>query len=181
MLTLFILIIFFIGIYTGVRRGLILQLVYTFGYIFSFFFAKEYYVLLAEKLEMLVPYPQAGISDSMPFYNEMQVLHLDNAFYKALAFLIILSVGWLITRIIGRMLHSLAFLPVIKQLNSLGGGVLGFLMQYAGVFLFLYFLTLLPLDFIQDQLNDSELATWMITKTPYLSKTIYQWWLGVLS
>lgn len=181
MLTLVIMIILFIGIYSGVRRGLVLQFVYTLGYIISFFIAHEYYQTLAEKLEMLIPYPQPGIGESMPFYTELQVLHLDIAFYHALAFLIMIGIGWFLTRIVGHMLNSLTYVPVIKQLNSLGGGILGFIMQYAGIFLLLYFLTLIPLDFIQDLLDQSKLATWIVTKTPFLSQTIYEWWLGMIS
>lgn len=173
--------ILFIGIYSGVRRGLILQLIYTAGYVITFFTAKEYYVTLADKLEMLVPYPQPGIGESMLFYNELQVLHLDVAFYNALAFLIIIAIGWFLTRIVGHMLSSLTFVPVIKQLNSIGGGILGFVMQYAGIFLILYFLTLIPLDFIQNLLEQSKLATWIVTNTPFLSKTIFEWWLGMIS
>ncbi len=41
MLTLIILIILFIGVYAGQRRGLILQVVHTAGYIVSFFCCKK--------------------------------------------------------------------------------------------------------------------------------------------
>ena len=181
MLTLLIMIVLFVGIYSGVRRGLVLQLIYTAGYIITFFTAHKYYQPFADKLEMLVPYPQPGIGETMPFYSELQVLHLDVAFYNALAFLILIAIGWILTRIIGHMLTSLTFVPVIKQLNSIGGGILGFIMQYAGIFLLLYFLTLIPLDFIQNLLQQSKLATWIISNTPYLSKTIFDWWLGVIS
>lgn len=173
--------ILFIGIYSGVRRGLILQLIYTVGYVVTFFAAREYYAVIADKLEMLVPYPQPGIGETMLFYNELQVLHLDVAFYNALAFLIVIAIGWFLTRIVGHMLSSLTFLPIIKQVNSIGGGILGFVMQYAGIFLLLYFLTLIPLDFIQNLLDESKLATWMISNTPYLSKTIFNWWVGMIS
>ena len=117
------------GVYAGVRRGLVLQLVHTAGYIISFYFAQQYYLQLAEYLEMLVPYAQPGIDDQMVFYDAIQVLNLDVAFYNGISFLWIIFVGWLATRIIGYMLNSLTFLPVVKQLNDIGGGLLGFLMQ----------------------------------------------------
>lgn len=181
MLTLFILFVFFIGIYSGVRRGLVLQLVHTIGYVVSFIAAKKYYLLLAEYLEMLIPYSQPGVGDELVYYNPVEILNLDLAFYNALSFLAILFVGWLATRIIGYMLNSLTFVPVIKQVNSLGGGVLGFLMHYLGIFLFLTFLTLIPFDFVQDQLAESNLSSWIITNTPYFSTSIYEWWVGIIT
>ncbi|HJA89431.1 MAG TPA: CvpA family protein, partial [Candidatus Jeotgalibaca merdavium] len=56
MLTIIILLLLCMGVYAGVRRGLVLQLVHTAGYIISFYFAQQYYLQLAEYLEMLVPY-----------------------------------------------------------------------------------------------------------------------------
>ena len=181
MLTLIILIILFIGVYAGQRRGLILQVVHTAGYIVSFFVAKNYYLLLAEHLEMLIPYSQPGIGDEMVYYDTLEILNLDLAFYNALSFLIIIAAGWLVTRILGYMLNSLAYLPVLKQVNNLGGAILGLLMQYFGVFLLLSFFTFIPFDFIQNQLAESGLANWIIQNTPYLSSTVYEWWVGIIA
>lgn len=180
MLTIVILIILFIGIYTGVRRGLVLQVIHTLGFIAAFFVAREYYQQLAEYLEMLIPYAQPGVGDEMAYYNPIEILNLDLAFYNAISFLLIFFVGWLVTRIVGYMLNSLTFLPIIQQVNTIGGGILGFAMQYLGIFLFLSFLTLIPFDIVQSQLTESTLADWIITNTPYLSRSIYDWWIGTI-
>ena len=181
MLTIIILIALFIGVYAGVRRGLILQIVHTVGYVLSFYVAKNYYLSLSENLEMLIPYSQPGIGDQMVYYDTLEKLNLDLAFYNALSFLIIIAAGWLVTRILGYMLNSLTFLPVLKQINNLGGAILGFLMQYLGVVLLLSFLTFIPFAFIQNQLAESSLANWIIQNTPYLSSTVYEWWIGVIA
>lgn len=180
MLTLIILIFLFIGIYTGVRRGLVLQIVHTIGYIASFYLAQKYFAMLAEHLEMLIPYAQPGIGDEMVYYDPIEILNLDLAFYNAISFLIILFVGWVLTRIVGYMFNSLTFLPIIQQVNTIGGGLLGFLMQYLGIFLILSFLTLIPFDFVQNLISESPLADWMITNTPVFSSTIYEWWVGTI-
>ena len=57
MLTFIIVLTLLWGIYTGVRRGLILQIVYTVGYFISFLVAREYYTVIAAKIDLLVPYP----------------------------------------------------------------------------------------------------------------------------
>ena len=84
------------------------------------------------------------------------------------------------TGILGYMLNSLTFLPIIEQVNTIGGGLLGFLMQYLGIFLILTFLTLIPFDFVQNLISESQLADWMITNTPVLSSAIYEWWVGII-
>ncbi|HJB22628.1 MAG TPA: CvpA family protein [Candidatus Jeotgalibaca pullicola] len=181
MLTIIILVILFIGVYAGVRRGLVLQLIHTAGYIVSFYFAQKYYLVFADYLEMLIPYAQPGVGDEMVYYDAIQILNLDIAFYNAISFLLIILIGWLVTRVVGYMLNSLTYLPVIRQVNSLGGGILGFLMQYLGVFLLLYFLTLIPFEAIQSLLEESHLANWIIKNTPYLSSHIYKWWVGIVA
>ena len=69
---------------------------------------------------------------------------------------------------------------IIKQLNQLGGGVLGFLMQYIGIFLLLTLASMIPLDFIQQLYVESDLAAWMVSETPYFSRLIYDWWIGII-
>ena len=178
MLTLIIVLSLLWGIYTGVRRGLILQVVYTVGYFISFLVAREYYAVVAEKIDLLVPYPSVEFGKELIFYSEQVSFVLDQAFYNGLAFILLLFAGWLVTRFIGSMLNSLAFFPIIKQLNQLGGGVLGFLMQYIGIFLLLTLASMIPMDFIQQLYVESDLAAWMVSETPYFSRLIYDWWIG---
>lgn len=180
MLTIIIVILLFWGVYTGVRRGLILQVVYTVGYILSFLIAKNYYVLVADKINLLVPYPSIEFGKELVFYNEQVSFILDQAFYNGLAFILILAAGWLVTRIIGSMLNSLAFLPIIKTLNNLGGGILGFLIQYIGIFLLLTLASMIPVDIIQQQFTESDLASRIVSDTPYISQAIYEWWVGII-
>lgn len=180
MLTIIIVILLFWGVYTGVRRGLILQVVYTVGYFLSFVIARNYYVLVADKINLLVPYPSIEFGKELVFYNEQVSFILDQAFYNGLAFVLILAAGWLVTRIVGSMLNSLAFLPIIKTLNNLGGGILGFLIQYIGIFLVLTLASMMPVDIIQQQFSESELAYRIVSDTPYISQAIYEWWVGII-
>ncbi len=180
MLTIIIVILLLWGVYTGVRRGLILQVVYTVGYFLSFVIARNYYVLVADKINLLVPYPSIEFGKELVFYNEQVSFILDQAFYNGLAFVLILAAGWLVTRIVGSMLNSLAFLPIIKTLNNLGGGILGFLIQYIGIFLVLTLASMMPVDIIQQQFSESELAYRIVSDTPYISQAIYEWWVGII-
>ncbi|MGX7200318.1 CvpA family protein [Enterococcus nangangensis] len=176
MLTLFIWIVLGLAIYGGARRGLVLQVIYTVGYMISFMVAQSYYQTLAPKLEMFVPYPSATQSSKMVFFNQTISLDLDHAFYAAIAFCLILFAGWLVTRFIGIFFNSLTYFPILRQINWLGGGLVSFIVAYAGLFLFLYILSMVPLDFVQDLFRSSSLARFMVEHTPLLSDKVQDLW-----
>lgn len=177
MLTLLILLLLAIGFYTGARRGLILQVLYTFGYLCSYFIAKSYYKTLAAQLELFIPYPSPTADTKLVFFNQELTLDLDQAFYGAVAFLLILAVGWLVVRFLAIFAHGLVFVPVLKQANWLAGGVISLIVIYIGVFLVLSTLSMLPVDAIQNQFKNSGLARYIIKDTPIFSKQIYHLWI----
>lgn len=180
MLTIIILVALAIGFYTGTRRGLVLQIVLTVGYFLSYLVAKNYFLTLGKKLELLVPYPTPTATSKLVFFKGEIIFKLDEAFYAGLGFLIILIIGWLITRFVGLLLHNLTFFPIVKQVNNLGGGILGFAMTYFALFFILMILSLLPVDFIQNLFKSSNLANFMVSKTPYFSTQVLDLWLSAI-
>lgn len=177
MLTVLILMILALGFYTGARRGLVLQVVYTLGYFISFLVAKHYYAKLAPSLELYIPYPAATLDSKLVFFSGNVILELDKAFYAAVAFTIILFAGWLLTRFIGIFFHNLTYFPLINQVNWLGGGLLSLVVTYVCLFLILWMLSLIPLDVIQNLFAKSSLAKNMVENTPIFSKEIYNLWI----
>lgn len=177
MLTLILVVILALAFYTGARRGLVLQIIYTAGYFISFMAAKHYYKTLAPKLELYIPYPSATLDSKLVFFDHQISLDLDHAFYAAIAFCLILLIGWGITRFIGIFFNSLTYVPFINEINWLGGGIMSFLVSYVALFLILQVLALIPLDLIQNQFAKSGLARFMVEQTPILSKEIYNLWI----
>ncbi len=165
-----------IAIYSGARRGLALQLVYTLGYFISFVVAKAKYQTLAPKLELYIPYPSATQNSKMVFFDHATSFELDKAFYGAVAFLGILFIGWLITRFVGMLCQGLTYLPLIHTVNVVGGGLLSFVVVLVGIFLVLRLASLVPVDLIQNQFKASSLARNIVEKTPIFSKQIYELW-----
>lgn len=176
MLTLFIIILFAIAYYTGARRGLVLQIVYTVGYMLSLSSAKKYYLVLAKKLELIVPYPSPDPDSKLVFFKSDAFFKLDEAFYAGLAFVLILFIGWAMTRFVGIFFHKFTFFPIIKQVNQLGGGLLSLIVVYVGVFFILYLLSMIPLEIVQNAFRGSDLARMIVDKTPYFSSQVFQWW-----
>lgn len=179
LLTLIILVLLLLSLYSGFKRGLILQLVLTIGYAISFYFALEYYQQISDLVEMMVPYPSPGSSEASPFvlYGQEFIFNLDQGFYNGVAFIGILFIGWIITRFVGGLLNFLTEIPVLKQVNAIGGAIVGFIVEYVGVFLILFLLSTIPIQMIQNQFESSVLARTIVSETPELSTDLYNWWI----
>ena len=176
LLTIGILLILGVALYSGAKRGLILQLILTIGYLLSFWFALRYYQQLRGPLEMVVPYPHASLSDSFVLFSREAGLQLDNVFYNGVSFVLILSLGWFATRLVGGLLEFVSQLPLLKQVNMAGGAVLNFVVNYIGLFLVLFILSTVPMPLIQKQIERSSIAQIIVTRTPKLSTELYEQW-----
>lgn len=175
-LTVIILIVLIWTFYTGWRRGILGQIIYFLGYGLSFVLASRYYETLGEKLQLWIPYPEAALNQHLLFYQANAVLHLDRSFYAAMGFMLIMAIGWLVTHFIGTFFRSSGY-GIISKVNRLCGGIINMIFGYIVIFLVLYVLTLLPINGIQLQLEQSQLAQWIIQNTPALSEWIYTWWI----
>ena len=178
LLTGIIILLLILSIFSGARRGLVLQLVLTIGYAASFWFALNYYQMLSEYVEMFVPYPTPLSTSDNPFvlYGIELLFELDGPFYRGVSFVVLLFAGWLITRLVGGLFQALADIPVVRTVNAIGGAVLSFVVHYIGIFLILFVLSMMPIALIQDQFESSALAREIVTDTPELSQQVYDWW-----
>lgn len=179
MLDLALLIILIFGFFVGLRRGFILQLVHMTGFVISFIIAYIYYEELAPKLTLWIPFPVLDEESALNMLFE--ATNLDQSYYRVIAFAIIFFAARILFQIIGSMLDFLAHLPILKQLNVFGGGILGFIETYIILFILLYIAALLPIAMVQTLLNDSVLAEFMITNTPFLSDQVQDWWINYVS
>lgn len=177
MVSLLIVLILFIGAYAGYKRGIILQMLQTIGYAVGFIIAMENYRALSNLLFLLVPYstPFAPETNPYPFYDERLMFSLTNSYYDLLSFLILLFLGWVVVRFLAALLsYTLEHFKAPEPISGIGGAVLGFYVNYVGIFYILFFLTILPFEPIQSRLVDSSLATSVLTSTPRLSENTYQ-------
>jgi len=175
MLDLAIIIIFVIGFLVGLKRGFILQLVHLTGFIIAYIVANLYYADLAPKLTLWVPYPNLGTSSPLKLIAENG--NVEEAFYRAIAFVAIFFAVKILLQIIGSMLDFIAHLPILKQLNVWAGGILGFLEVYLILFILLYIAALIPMEIVQKPLEDSVLSNLIVNHTPYLTQQIKSIWL----
>ncbi len=177
MLDLIIIILFISGLFIGFRRGLILQIIHLTGFIIAFIVAKMYGNELADKLVLWVPYPNFGGDAPMDLLFNSG--NLENAYYRGIAFVIIFFAVKILLQIIGSMLEFIAHLPLLKQMNTLAGGFLGFIEVYLIIFIVLYIGALFPIEFIQNAIHNSLLAEGIVKHTPLLSQDIKELWIDV--
>ena len=114
--------------------------------------------------------------ENLPFFDlwgvfkGIQVLNI--VFYEMLAFLIIASVLMIVYRVVlgltGLIEKILKFTVILSIPSKILGFVVGLIEYYIWIYLFLFILTL-PVFNIKD-IYESKTATFIITKTPILSK-----------
>jgi uncharacterized membrane protein required for colicin V production len=174
MLDLLIIILLFGGLVTGFRRGLIVQIIHMTGFIIALVVAYTYYKQVAEKFVLWIPYP--GVTSSSKLSMTVENLDLDGTFYQLLAFVLIFLVVKFVLQLIASMFDFLKYLPVLGFVARITGALFGFIEFYILMFLVLYLLAMLPLEFIQERISNSLLAKSMFEHTPMLSETVKKWW-----
>ncbi|MGD7047724.1 CvpA family protein [Rossellomorea marisflavi] len=176
MLDIILLVLLLFGFLIGLKRGFILQVIHIFGFIASFIVAYLYYDQFAPKLTLWIPYP--NLDDQMALKMIFQAGNMEDAYYRVIAFTIIFIAVRIILQIIGSMLDFVAHLPILKQVNKLGGGVLGFAETYLILLILLFIGALLPMDSVQSAIQGSFLGQGMVKNTPIFSDMIQSWWMG---
>lgn len=174
MLNIILITILIIGCIVGLKRGFILQLLHITSFFIAFIISVAFYKDLAEHLYMWIPYPQFGNSEALQLL--LDTLNAETAYYNGISFFIIFFAVKIVLQILGSMLDFLARIPIIKQLNSWAGGILGFLEAYLLVFIVLYMASLLPIAQVQDIIDQSSIAKGIIEKTPIFSNHLKELW-----
>lgn len=177
MLNLFILLVLFIGAYSGYKQGIVLQLLETIGYVIALIFALDYYKIISEYFYLLIPYPTPFAPETNPylFYDEKFMFSMDRSYYDMLAFLTIFIVGWAIVKFITKFIsYTLEKIRAPEPISGIGGGLLGLLVNYMGLFFVFIILTTIPYELVQNTLKESSIAEMMITSTPRVSDEVHQ-------
>lgn len=174
MVSIILLLILAFGFFMGLKRGFVLQLMHSIGFIVSFIIATTSYRALAEHLSLWIPYPD--LSDDTMLAVFLNTMPLEHAFYNAVSFAIIFFAVKVILQIIASMLDFVARLPILRTVNKMLGSVLGFLEVYLILFILLYISALVPVLAVQEWLDSSLVAKLIIEQTPILSSLMESLW-----
>ncbi|WP_239254752.1 CvpA family protein [Listeria ilorinensis] len=165
------------GLFGGYKNGILRQLIITLGYVLSFFIAQQYYQMLAPHLTF-IPYPTVDKSNDM--YHLFKLLRTEEAYYNALAFLLIFIVAIIVVHMLASLIGGATRIPILRQINGLIGGALGVIQVYLFIFLILYIGAIYPADWTRDLIQSSSVAQWILENTPILSKQFFEWMTGFL-
>ncbi|MGI2326393.1 CvpA family protein [Planococcus sp. YIM B11945] len=174
MLDILLLILLVGGLIVGAKRGLIVQLIHMVGFIIALSVAYLYYKPLAEYFVLWIPYP--AVSDDSQFTIAIEQLDLDQTFYQLFAFALIFFAVKFGLQLIASMLDFLKYLPILGFASKILGAILGLIEVYIILFIFIYILALLPIEAVQNQIENSGIAQTMIEHTPYFSEKVKEWW-----
>ena len=174
MIDLFLFFILLFGFLIGLKRGFILQLLHLVGFIIAFIAAAAYYDDVASHIALWIPYPE--LADDSAWAIFLQALPLEKAFYNGISFVLIFLGVKIILQIVASMLDIVASIPLLKTVNKLLGAVLGFLEVYLIIFILVYIFALVPVATVQEYINDSSIALFMLEKKTYFSEKILQLW-----
>lgn len=174
MLDIILVSLFVLGFLAGIRRGFILQLLHLMSFAVAFVVAYSFNDELVPRLKLMIPFSKANMQGIASVLFE--AAYVEEAFYRIIAFAILFFGTRLLLRMVGSMLNSLAQLPVLKQVNKWGGGMLGFIEVYLVVFVILYIGAILPVNDIQQPIQQSFMAMAIVNDTPFLSSAIQDLW-----
>ncbi|MGM8215550.1 CvpA family protein [Bacillaceae bacterium W0354] len=174
MVDLLLIILLALGFLIGLKRGFILQLLHLTGFIVAFLIAILYYKELALKLELWIPYPKMSENHFWGMIAESGFL--EGAFYHGIAFFIIFIIVKIIMQIVANLLDFVANLPILNSINNLLGAAIGFIEMYFIIFVCLFFISLVPVEMVQNMIDNSGIASFIIEKTPIFSSQLKELW-----
>ncbi|MGE7946751.1 CvpA family protein [Lysinibacillus sp. NPDC093688] len=174
MLDLIILAVLLAGLAVGAKRGFIVQMMHIVSFIVALIVAYIYYKPLAQKIVFWIPYP--GVTDSGSLGVVIDSLDIDRTFYRVFAFAVIFFAVKITLQIVASIFDFIAYLPVLGTVNRWLGALLGMIENYLLMFILLYILALLPVDFIQSLLSKSLLSGLILEHTPIITSMFQNWW-----
>lgn len=174
MLNILLLVLLIGGIIVGAKRGFVVQLIHMVGFVIALVAAYKYYKPLSEYFVLWIPYP--AINENSQFTLVVDQLDLDQTFYQLLAFAVIFFVVKFALQLLASMFDFLKYLPVLGFFSKILGAALGFIEAYILLFIFVYVFALLPMDAVQNQIENSGIAQAMLEHTPYFSEKVKEWW-----
>ncbi len=167
MVDMIVILLLLVGFVIGWKRGLFKQIMRFVGSILAMIIAYALAETVSPLLRSFIPFPNLGNSSILNIVLSNGIV--ENAFYNAIAFVITFIIAKIIISILTSVLNVAARIPVLKQVNSLAGGVFGLVETFLFVFVVLLVASLLPIGAVQAQMEGSILAGFIVNKTPYIS------------
>ena len=172
-MTLILLILLIIGVVVGYRRGFILQFFHLMGTLAAVTIAALNYETLADRLDLILPYPSTTETMSNPIFPD--ITDAEYAYYDISAFFIIFIVAKILIQIVVSAFDYFQQIPVFGVVGEILGAVLGLIEMIYVLTVVLFMLSMVPLEFIQTPIEESGLANFILENTFILSDRFMGW------
>ena len=176
MISILLLLVLAWGFYIGYRRGLVLQVYYFLVTVISAFVASQFYKSLGDQLHLLVPYANPQEGQSTFFFPSGQLFQLDKVFYAGIAYLLVFGICYSIGRFIGLFLHLIPTKKLDVKWFRIGAGILSLLVTLFVLQMALTILATVPMAAVQNPLEKSVVAKYIIQSVPLTTNFIKQLW-----
>lgn len=160
LVTIIILLLLILAFRYGYKRGLLQTLLSMAGYIVIFVLA----IMLAKPMGQALALSLPKLTANSGF---------STMFYQVLSFWIIAIVGSIIYRFLVRTVNGITRLPLISQINAFMGAALSTLLMYVVIFFGLLLMASWPSENVRTTVQESNVAQWILTKTPGFSKEVF--------
>ena len=180
MISILLLLILAWSFYIGYRRGIILQAYYLVATIASAYFASKYYLALGQKFNLLIPYANPQEGQGTFFFPSNQLFQLDKVFYAGVGFLLAFTIFYCIGRLLGLFLNLVPSKILDGKYYRIGAGVLSIGVTLFVLQMMLTILATVPLQIVQNSLENSFVARHIIQSIPFTTNFIKQLWVTKL-
>lgn len=178
MLSLLILLILAWSFYIGYNRGIILQVFYSVGAVFSFIIASNSYQKVAEKISLWIPFSNPAEGVTMSFYTAINVFKLSSVYYAGVSFCTLFFLSYLLVRFLGIFVHFAPLDRFESRKTNLVSGLLAILVTCLFLELGLSVLATVPMPFVQNTLASSGVIKFLVNHFPIISGLLSQLWVA---
>lgn len=175
MIDILIILLLIMGFFLGLRRGFVLQLVKLTSFIIASLVAYWCYKDFAPVLQSIIPYP---FEQNASVTTWIDVSDMETVFYQAIAFITLFIIAKIALTLLGHLLNMFTKIPVLKQVNSFAGALLGFVEVYVILFVLIIIGSLLPVAPVQTSIEQSAISKIIVDDTPILSEKVKELWTG---
>lgn len=167
-----ILILMLLGLWTGYRQGLMIQLVKLVSLVASYGVAFLFYKPFAEKLTQWFPFTTQSGKDM--FSSIAGALPIQQILYYSISFALLFIGAGIVFRWVGSILNAVANLPILSIVNHLGGGFLGLVKSGLILLLLLVIAYALPIPEVQQTIDDSVIGSYAVKQSPGMLELFQQ-------
>ena len=176
MISFLLLLVLAWGFYIGYRRGLLLQVYYLISAMASAFMAGQFYKGLGEQFHLLLPYANPQEGQGTFFFPSDQLFQLDKVFYAGIGFLLAFTVFYCISRLLGLFVNLVPTKILDGKYYRIGAGILSVGVTLFVIQMMLTILATVPLQIVQNSLENSFVARHIIQSIPFTTSFIKQLW-----